>query len=227
MSDEKKAENCEEIIKDNHSNSLSDDEFINNENSKKKVENNTDDLNNDIKNNEDIGETEDDNPRETRNERKKIRKLEYEIENLKKQLDIANSTIDASKDKYLRMLAEYDNFRKRSVKEKECSYTDAYADAVALILPVIDNLERATKYSDAESVTKGIELMLKNLCDIFDKLGIKTIDEVGVKFDPSLHNAVMHIEDENYDDNLIVEVLQKGYIKGDRVIRYAMVKVAN
>lgn len=165
--------------------------------------------------------------KESYGERKKIRKLESEIEGLKKRLEAADAAAAAANEKYLRMLAEYDNFRKRSAKEKESSYNEAYADAVTLILPVLDNLERASKYTDAESVTKGIELILKNLCETLDKLGIKVIGEAGVKFDPSIHYAVMHIEDENFGENEVVEVLQKGYMKCDKVIRHAMVKVAN
>ncbi len=165
--------------------------------------------------------------KEARSERKKIRRLESEIEGLKKQLSAAEESLIASSDKYYRMLAEYDNFRKRSAKEKECSYSDAYADALSLLLPVIDNLERARGYTDAESVTKGLELTLKSFEEALQKIGIEVIGEAGERFDPNLHNAVFHVEDEAYGESEIVEVLQKGYIKGERVIRYAMVKVAN
>ena len=133
----------------------------------------------------------------------------------------------AAEDKYMRMIAEYDNFRKRSIKERESCYADAHADAVKAVLPVLDNLERAAIYSDAEAVAKGLELTLKSFSETFSKLGICEIESLGKTFDPNVHNAVMHIEDDAYGENEIVEVLQKGYIKGDRVIRYAMVKVAN
>ena len=127
----------------------------------------------------------------------------------------------------MRMLAEYDNYRKRSIKEKKCCYNDAYCDAVSLILPVLDNLERARGFSDVEAVTKGIEMIIKGIKETFEKLGITEIEVKGKKFDPNLHNAVLHIEDEKYGEGEIIEVLQKGYIMGERVLRYAMVKVAN
>lgn len=172
-------------------------------------------------------ENEDGTEHETRGEKKKIKKLESEIESLKKQLNKAIETSEAANDKYLRMIAEYDNFRKRSAKEREDCYAGAYSDAVSAVLPVLDNLERAAQYSDAEAVAKGLELTLKSFVETFDKLGVKEIEAAGQKFDPEKHCAVMHIEDEAYGENEIVEVLQKGYTKGDKVIRYAMVKVAN
>lgn len=160
-------------------------------------------------------------------DRKKVKKLEGEIEALKRQLEQAQENAVAAEDKYMRMIAEYDNFRKRSVKERESCYADAYADAVNAVLPVLDNLERAAMYSDAEAVAKGLELTLKSFTETFEKLGIHEIESMGKTFDPNIHNAVMHVDDEAYGENEIVDVLQKGYIKGDRVIRYAMVKVAN
>ncbi|MBQ9080226.1 MAG: nucleotide exchange factor GrpE [Clostridia bacterium] len=165
--------------------------------------------------------------KEGRGERKKVKKLEGELEALRRQLEKAEERAAASEDKYMRMLAEYDNFRKRSIKERESCYSDAYADAVNSVLPVLDNLERAAMYSDAEAVAKGLELTLKSFSETFEKLGICEIEAIGKPFDPNLHNAVMHIDDDAYGENEIVDVLQKGYIKGDRVIRYAMVKVAN
>ena len=165
--------------------------------------------------------------KESRGDRKKVKKLESEIEALRHQLQKAEERAAAAEDKYMRMIAEYDNFRKRSVKERESCYADAHADAVNAVLPVLDNLERAAVYSDAEAVAKGLELTLKSFSETFSKLGICEIEALGKTFDPNVHNAVMHVEDEAYGENEIVEVLQKGYIKGDRVIRYAMVKVAN
>ena len=165
--------------------------------------------------------------KEPRGDRKKVKKLETEIEALRNQLQKAEERAAASEDKYMRMIAEYDNFRKRSVKERESCYADAHADAVNAVLPVLDNLERAAMYSDAEAVAKGLELTLKSFSETFSKLGICEIEALGKTFDPNVHNAVMHIEDDAYGESEIVEVLQKGYIKGDRVIRYAMVKVAN
>lgn len=165
--------------------------------------------------------------KETRGDKKKVKKLESELEGLRKQLEQAQKTAADANDKYLRMLAEYDNFRKRSQKERESCYADAYSDAVSAVLPVLDNLERAAQYSEAEAVSKGLALTLKSFEETFCKLGIHEIESVGKPFDPLLHNAVMHIEDDSYGENEIVEVLQKGYIRGDKVIRYAMVKVAN
>lgn len=158
--------------------------------------------------------------KECRSEKKKSKKIE-------KQLEEKQAEIDELNDKYLRMMAEYDNFRRRSAKEREGIYADAYAEAMAAIMPVIDNLERAAMYNDAEKVRAGLELTLKSFADTLEKLGVKPFGEAGETFDPNLHNAVMHIEDEEKGEGEIVEVFQKGYIKGDKVIRYAMVKVAN
>ena len=160
-------------------------------------------------------------------ERKKLRRLESECEALKKQLEAAKQITAALNDKYLRMLAEYDNYRKRTTKEKEACYTDACADALAALLPVLDNLERAALFRDSESVAKGVEMTLGSFNEVFNKFGIKTVGAVGEKFDPNLHNAVLHIEDENFGEGEIVEVLRKGYALGDKILRYAMVKVAN
>lgn len=165
--------------------------------------------------------------KESKAEKKKNKKLETQIEELQKQLEDAAIAATAANDKYLRMIAEYDNFRKRSVKERESCYADAHADAVMAILPILDNLERAVSYTDAEAVAQGVAMILKSFNETFEKLGVKEIESLGKTFDPNFHNAVMHIDDEQYGENEIVEVLQKGYVKGDKVIRYAMVKVAN
>ena len=165
--------------------------------------------------------------KESKGDKKKIKKLESELEALRRQLEKAEAKAAESDDKYMRMLAEYDNFRKRSIKERENCYADAHADAVNAVLPVLDNLERAAMYSEAEAVAKGLELTLKSFTETFERLGIHEIESMGKTFDPNIHNAVMHIDDDAYGEGEIVEVLQKGYIKGDRVIRYAMVKVAN
>ena len=160
-----------------------------------------------------------------KSDKKKTKKLESEIAELKKLLEAKNEALCASEDKYLRMMAEYDNFRKRSAKELEGRYTDAYGDCVANILPILDNLERASKSDHFEAVKKGLEMTAKAFEDAMTKMGITEIETK--TFDPNLHNAVMHVEDETLGEGEIVEVFQKGYIKGDRVIRYAMVKVAN
>lgn len=128
-------------------------------------------------------------------------------------------------DRYLRTLAEYDNFRKRTAKERELVYQDAYADAVKGIIPVVDNIERALEYAADENDKKGLELIVQSVHAALEKMGVCEIETKA--FDPNLHNAVMHIDDENLGEGEIVEVFQKGYIYGDRVIRYAMVKVAN
>lgn len=152
--------------------------------------------------------------------KKKIKKLEEELAAAKKGAEEIN-------EKYVRMLAEYDNFRKRTAKEREGIYADAYADALSAILPVIDNLERAAGCDDAEGLKKGLELTLKGFVETLEKMGVHEIEAEGKPFDPNLHNAVMHVEDDGYGENEIVEVLMKGYQKGDKVIRYSMVKVAN
>lgn len=162
-----------------------------------------------------------------RGDKKKTKKLESQIAELQKQLEEAAVAAAAANDKYLRMIAEYDNFRKRSVKERESCYADAHADAVTAMLPILDNLERASSFTDTVAVAQGVVMILKSFNETFEKLGVKEIESLGKTFDPNFHNAVMHIDDEKYGENEIVEVLQKGYVKGDKVIRYAMVKVAN
>ena len=156
---------------------------------------------------------------------KKSKKAEAEIRGLNEELERTKAELAAANDKYMRMLAEYDNFRRRTAKEREGIYADAYSDAISEILPIIDNLERAAMYSDAESVGKGVQMTLNGMKDVFSKMGVSEIE--AETFDPNFHNAVMHVEDEAYGEGAIVEVLQKGYKKGDKIIRYAMVKVAN
>ena len=158
-------------------------------------------------------------------DKKKIKKLEAELQELKKQLEDTEAAHKECDDKYLRMMAEYDNFRKRSAKEKEGVYADAYADCIANLLPILDNLERASGSDNLEAVKKGLEMTGKAFADALEKMGVQEIETK--TFDPNLHNAVMHVEDETLGENEIVEVFQKGYAKGDKVIRYAMVKVAN
>ena len=162
---------------------------------------------------------------ETKADKKKVKKLEAQIADLQKQVEAAKAEAEASEDKYLRMMAEYDNFRKRSAKEKESTYADAYSDCIVGILPILDNLERAAAFDQLEGLKKGLEMTAKAFDDALEKMGITEIETK--IFDPNLHNAVMHIEDESYGESEIVEVFQKGYCKGDKVIRYAMVKVAN
>ena len=159
-------------------------------------------------------------------EKKKTRKTDPpEVRELKKRLEAVQAEKDAANEKYLRMMAEYDNFRKRTAKEKEGVYADAYSDCIENILPVLDNLARAAGSDNFEAVKKGLEMTVKAFEDALSKMGITEIETK--TFDPNLHNAVMHIEDDAYGEGEIVEVFQKGYRKGDKVIRYAMVKVAN
>jgi len=132
-------------------------------------------------------------------------------------------------DKYLRLMAEFDNFKKRSAKERENIYTDVRVDTVTKFLPVYDNLERALKTETAdEAFKKGVEMTFNQLADVFKKLGVEEIDAApGTAFDPTLHNAVMHTEDDSLGENVIVDEFQKGFKIGDKVIRFSMVKVAN
>ena len=135
---------------------------------------------------------------------------------------------NAEHDSYLRLAADYDNFRKRTTKEKEQSYSNGRADAVAKLLPVYDNLERALNQpTQDEAYKKGVEMTMTGLKEVLTKLGIEEIPALGETFDPNLHNAVMHVEDENAGENTIVEVFQAGFRNGDKVIRFSMVKVAN
>ncbi|MBE6537869.1 MAG: nucleotide exchange factor GrpE [Ruminococcaceae bacterium] len=165
--------------------------------------------------------------KESKNDKKTVKKLEEELEDVKKELEKATEALTDANNKYLTMLAEYDNFRRRSAKEKESTYSDAYADVLSNILPVIDNLERAAAYGDGENVSKGLEMTLRSFAEIMEKMGVKEIESLGKTFDPNVHNAVMHTEDESLGEQEISEVLQKGYMLGDKVLRYAMVKVAN
>ena len=134
----------------------------------------------------------------------------------------------AEHDAHLRLAAEYDNFRKRTIKEKEASYGNGKADAVAKMLPVYDNLERALNQETSDAAfKKGVEMTMAELVKIFTSLGVEIFGNVGDAFDPNLHNAVMHIENEELGENSISAVFQKGFKIGDKVVRFAMVQVAN
>ena len=144
------------------------------------------------------------------------------------EVETLQQTIAEQEDKFLRLCAEYDNFRKRTQKEKEAIYSDATANAVKALLPVYDNLERALKQETAdEAYKKGVEMTMTGLLKALECLGVTEIDAVGQPFDPNLHNAVMHVEDESLGENTVAEVFQAGFTLGDKVIRFAMVKVAN
>ena len=135
---------------------------------------------------------------------------------------------NAEHDSYLRLAAEFDNFRKRTVKEKEQSYGNGKADAVTKLLPIYDNLERALNQPTEDAAyKKGVELTMQELVKIFTALGVEIFGAPGDSFDPALHNAVMHTEDESLGENTIVQVFQKGFRLGDKIVRFAMVQVAN
>ena len=163
----------------------------------------------------------------SRSDKKKQKKADAQIAELEKQLEESKAELAAEKDKYMRMIAEYDNYRRRTAKEKDGIYADAYADALKGILPILDNLERAVGVSEAEALQKGLSMTLKGAEDALAKMGVTAFGEKGETFDPEKHNAVMHIEDEQFGESEITEVYQKGYAKGDKILRFAMVIVAN
>lgn len=157
--------------------------------------------------------------------RKKEAELKKKLEEQKAEADAA---LAAERDKYLRLAAEYDNYRRRSQKEKETIYADGKADTVLQLLPVYDNLERALKAECADpAFYKGVEMTMTQLTEIFQKLGATPIVAAGMPFDPAEHNAVIHVDDEACGENVVVEEFQKGFKLNDKVIRFAMVKVAN
>ena len=156
------------------------------------------------------------------------KKADGEIAKLTEELDALKKQRDELQDKYLRVAAEYDNFRKRTSKEKEGIYADAYADALKQIFPIIDNLERAAECADGAGVAEGVKMTLTQCKASLEKLGVEPIEaEIGAAFDPEVHNAVMHVDDPEQGESVIAAVFQKGYKKGDRVLRFAMVSVAN
>ena len=155
----------------------------------------------------------------------KAPKKSKECAELKAELEKTKLSLAETGDKYLRVLAEYDNFRKRSQKERDGIYGDAYVDCVKNMLPIIDNLERVLTLDGDEKFMDGLRLIVNQTHEALNKMGVKEIE--CNTFDPNLHNAVMHIDDESYGESQIVEVFQKGYTYGEKVIRYAMVKVAN
>ena len=153
-------------------------------------------------------------------DKKQDKKLIAEIEELK-------ASITVMEDKYLRMAAEYDNFRRRSREEKDAIYETALADTVKELLPIIDNLDRAANFEDGEKVKEGLQITAKTTASVFEKLGVEEFGKVGETFDPNIHNAVLHVDDPEYGEGEIIEVFQKGYKKGKHIIRFAMVKTAN
>lgn len=160
-------------------------------------------------------------------DKKDDKKLKNELEKAQKELEQKNKEFDELNDRYMRMIAEYDNYRKRTAKEKEGIYTDAYFDALASIIPIIDNVERAASYKEGDKVAEGIALILKSFNEVLEKMSVTAYGEPGDAFDPNIHDAMMHVEREDLGENVIADVFQKGYKKDDRVLRHAMVTVAN
>ncbi len=155
------------------------------------------------------------------------KKLKAELEKLKKELEAKTHELEEQNDRYMRMIAEYDNYRKRTAKEKESVYTDAYFDALAQVLPIIDNIERASAYDNGEKVLEGLKLILKSVSDMLEKMSVSAYGAMGDEFDPNIHDAMLHVEREDLGENVIADVFEKGYKKGDRVLRHAKVTVAN
>ena len=150
-----------------------------------------------------------------------------EEELLRAKVEALEAEIKEKDDRYLRMAAEYDNYRRRSRDEKAATYDAALADTVSSLLPILDNLERAAMYEDGEKVKEGLRMIEKSVADALTSIGVCAYGVPGDSFDPNVHNAVMHIEDDTLGEGEIVEVFQKGYKKGDKIIRFAMVKSAN
>ena len=157
-----------------------------------------------------------------------VPETEETVEAPQPEVDPWEEKYNAEHDARLRIAAEFDNFRKRTVKEKEASYGNGKADAVAKMLPIYDNLERALNQETQDAAyKKGVELTMQELVKILTSLGVEIFGKPGDAFDPALHNAVMHCEDENLGENVIAQVFQQGFKLGDKVVRFAMVQVAN
>ena len=158
---------------------------------------------------------------------KKEKGITFTREQVEK-MELAAKQLESVKDQFTRLTAEYDNYRKRTTKEKDQSYGNGKADAVTKMLPVYDNLERALNQPTEDAAyKKGVELTMNELVKIFTGLGVEIFGAPGDSFDPNLHNAVMHTEDESLGENVIAQVFQKGFKVGDKVVRFAMVQVAN
>ena len=173
---------------------------------------------------EEVVEETPEEPSATEKKEKKVSKKEKELN--AKILELEGQ-IKERDDKYLRLAAEYDNFRRRSREEKDATYDNALADTVRELLPIIDNLERALSFSGDEKTAEGLAMIFKSVEASLTKLGVESFGAVGDKFDPNLHNAVMHEDNAELGEGEIVEVFQKGYKKGKKIIRFAMVKTVN
>ena len=164
------------------------------------------------------GET---SPKKKDKDQKKRRERELEA-----KVEAAEKNLAEAEDKYLRLAAEYDNYRRRSQKEREGIYGDAYADALGKLLPMLDNLDRASQYTDPEKLADGVKLILKSVPDVLTSLGVEQFGEPGDAFDPTMHSAVAMVEDTEREPGQIVAVFQRGYRRGDKILRYAAVTVA-
>lgn len=182
----------------------------------------------DIPAQESAEEVKNETAQETPQEEAKAETFTVTKEQMEKMESLAKTLAD-EQDKYLRLAAEYDNYRKRTAKEKEAIYADAKIDTIKGMLGVYDNLERGiAQYGDEDSPhRKGLEMIMTQFKDCLTKLGVEQMDCVGKPFDPEKHNAVMHVDDEQYGENEVVEVLQQGFTLGEKVLRFAIVKVAN
>ena len=158
------------------------------------------------------------------------KKKNAELEKLQKEITELKAEVDEQKDRYARLAAEYDNYRKRTAKEIDMRYTDAKTDVWKNIISVVDDFERVINTEipgECQNFKDGVNLIYKKLTEMMASAGIEEIKALNEQFDPELHNAVMHIEDENAEESQVVEVFMKGYAKGDKVLRHSMVKVAN
>ena len=160
-------------------------------------------------------------------DKKKKSSKQSEIDTLKTEREALKNEAKEKDDKYLRLAAEYDNFRRRSREEKDALYNTAMADTVSELLPIIDNLERAAGFDDGEKVREGLKMIASTVAQTLSKLGVEEFGKSGDKFDPNLHNAILHDEDDTDRENEITDVFQKGYKKGNKIIRFAMVKTVN
>ena len=172
-------------------------------------------------------EPEEKEEKEDKKGRRDEKKYKSKCAALEKEISDVKAALENAKDSQLRIAAEYDNFRKRSQKEKDAIYSDAVSDTVKELLPLFDNLDLASSYTDGEKVGEGLALILKSVPDVLSKLNVEPFGERGEKFDPNLHDAMMHEENDEFGENEIVEVFRKGYKTGDKIIRHALVKVAN
>lgn len=158
-----------------------------------------------------------------------VTKEEQKEETLKdKQLEEAEAKAKEYLDRWQRLMAEFDNYRKRSEKEKSDSYDYAVSNTVAELLPIIDNFERALNIESTDkTLYTGVKMIYKQIMDLLENLHVSQIEAVGMTFDPKFHNAIMHIDDEKFGENMIAEEIQKGYLYKEKVIRHSVVKVAN